>query len=116
MYPDPTAPGSQPDPAGSPEIHGLHVCPSCGSGLMQRRTAEPAFGDAWHVELWCPECRTLHVGLFRHRAVAALEAELAHGEELLEAALAASESRRFAEEIERFTRALAAGHVLPEDF
>jgi hypothetical protein len=102
-------------PAVEPE-QDLHVCPECSSDLVYPVGWDEAGSDSWQVQLRCPECEAEREGLFSQESVEAFDAALDEGTDALTADYRRLCRANMAEEIERFTAALDAGAVLPEDF
>ena len=105
------------EPAGELEAHqNLSVCRSCDSELVNPIDWDEAGPEHWHVVLHCPNCDAQREGVFHQQTVETFDEELDRGL----AALARDYRRlmraNMAEEIERFSRALAVGAILPEDF
>jgi hypothetical protein len=93
-----------------------HVCPSCGRHLVQPVDFECAGEDHWLLSLLCPSCgwegnRTLTETLLER-----LEDELEKGRRQVEFLLARMTKSNMGEYAERFSAALAADRILPEDF
>lgn len=101
------------DPTVSP---GLHVCPSCDSELIQPVAWSEASQGRWDLLLSCPNCFWACEGTYTEDEVHALEDELDQGLEDMLRDLQRLTQANMADEIERFTAALAANHILPEDF
>jgi hypothetical protein len=95
---------------------GLHVCPNCSSELVQPIEWEPAGDESWSVLLRCPECEVYQSGVYGQAELDAYDKELDRGDSLLRVAYMQVSADNMAVEIETFTRALAAGAILPEDF
>jgi DNA-directed RNA polymerase subunit RPC12/RpoP len=95
---------------------GLHVCGACSSELVQPEWWEEAGGGAWRVGLRCPECEHREEGTFAQAAVDAFDARLDDGIDALTATYRRVLRENLAEELERFSGALAADALLPEDF
>ena len=94
---------------------GAHVCRSCALPLVQPQDAERA-GRDWHVRLYCPSCGWSGDALLDQGEMDRLDEELDDGFALLAAALAFITRINMQEHAERFTAALAADAILPEDF
>lgn len=100
-----------------PEVHeGLHLCPECGSDLVQPVDWGQVSPDHWELELSCPNCRHTREGVFDQDDVAALEEHLDEGVEAILRDLQRLAHANMAEEIDRFAAALQADLILPEDF
>jgi hypothetical protein len=95
---------------------GLHVCPHCASHLVQPIDWHEAPQGFWELTLHCPNCDWLDEGVFDQDQVDALEERLDDGLTDMLSDLRRLTQSNMAEEIERFTAALQADLVLPEDF
>jgi hypothetical protein len=95
---------------------GLHVCPQCGSHLVQPLDWHEAPQGFWELTLHCPNCDWLDEGVFDQDQVDALEEQLDDGLTDMLSDLRRLTQSNMAEEIERFTSALQCDLVLPEDF
>jgi hypothetical protein len=94
----------------------LHVCPACGSDLVQPVSFEPREPDSWYVEVVCPSCWRSRRSMHDRAAVERFDAELARGDIALLTEFAELSRSNMEEEVERFARALAADAILPMDF
>ena len=94
---------------------GAHVCRFCTLPLVQPQDAERT-GRDWLVQLYCPSCGWSGEALLDQAQMDALDAAVDDGFALLAAALAQFTQANMQEYGERFTAALAADAVLPEDF
>jgi hypothetical protein len=94
----------------------LHVCPACGSDLVQLMDFEPLEPGSCYVETLCPSCWWSSGGVHDQAAVDRLDEELSRGEAVLLAALDELSRSNMREQVERFARALAADAILPMDF
>jgi hypothetical protein len=92
-----------------------HVCRSCALPLVQPQGAERA-GRGWLVRLYCPNCGWSGEAVLDQSEMDRLDEELDDGFALLAAALAQVTYANMQEHAERFTAALAADAILPEDF
>ena len=98
----------------SPE--GMHVCPECGSGLVQPvRWFEQGEGR-WHVNLRCPECEWWGRGAFSQGEVDGYDEKLDRGAQELIEDLRSLTRANMEEEADRFALALESDSILPEDF
>jgi hypothetical protein len=102
-----------PDEAGQP---GLHICPACGSDLVQPLDWHEAPRGYWELLLHCPNCDWLDEGVFEQAQVDALEEHLDEGLTAMLSDLRRLTQSNMAEEVERFVAALQRDLVLPEDF
>ena len=99
-----------------PEDRPLHMCPSCESPLVQPIAWSESAQGRWELELECPNCLWTESGLFDRTQVEQLEDQLDEGLAEMLGDLQRLTQANMAEEIERFSRALAADVILPEDF
>jgi len=104
------------DPTESEPEQDLHFCVSCRSNLVYPTSWDEAGQDSWRVALRCPECESVREGVFSQATVDAFDEELETGTDALAADLRSLCRANMAEEIERFSAALEAGAILPEDF
>ena len=102
--------------AEDPDSSGLHVCPECGSDLVQPTEWKEAPAGFWKLSLHCPNCDWLDDGVFDQDQVDALEERLDAGLTAMLSDLRRLTQSNMAEEIERFAAALQGDLVLPEDF
>jgi hypothetical protein len=105
----PTAPPAEPDQE-------LHVCLDCGSELVQPVAWDEAGPESWSVLLHCPNCDVYREGVFSQVCVEAFDEVLDNGADALARDYKRLTRSNLMDEIERFTSALAADAVLPEDF
>jgi hypothetical protein len=98
------------------ETDGLHICPQCGSHLVQPLDWQEAPQGYWELILHCPNCDWLDEGVFDQDQVDSLEERLDEGLARMLSDLRRLTQSNMAEEIERFTAALQGDLVLPEDF
>ena len=94
----------------------LHVCPDCEQSLVYPVEWEEADETHWEVSLRCPNCEWSAVGTFAQDTVDRFDEELDRGTEALVRDLKRLTRANMEDEVERFTRALAANAILPEDF
>lgn len=95
---------------------GLHVCASCASALVQPEWWEETPGGSWRVGLRCPDCEHRRAGIYAQSVVDAYDERLNDGADELAAAHRRLVRDNLVEEMERFSGALRAGAILPEDF
>lgn len=100
-------------PAETPD---LHVCGGCGSHLVYPVEWEEAGQTHWEVNLRCPNCEWHGSGIFTQDAVERFDDELDRGTEALARDLRRLAHANMQDEIERFTAALDADHIVPDDF
>jgi hypothetical protein len=94
----------------------LHVCAECDSELVYPTEWEEAGPTHWDVALRCPNCEWTGTGTFEQDLVERFDEELDRGTEALARDLKRLVQANMEEDIERFVSALAAGHIVPEDF
>ena|SRR5437763_5211053 len=99
-----------------PAPAGLHVCPACSSELVQPVSWAEATGHRWELMLECPNCGWAEEGVYDREQVDQLEEKLDDGLAEMLGDLQRLAQANFAEAIERFTSALHADQILPEDF
>jgi hypothetical protein len=105
----PAAPQADPDQE-------LQVCLDCGSELVQPVAWDEAGPESWSVLLHCPNCDVYREGVFSQACVEAFDEVLDKGADALAGDYKRLMRSNLMDEIERFTSALAADAVLPEDF
>jgi hypothetical protein len=103
---------NRPDPGQRP----LHVCPQCECELVHpvRWLESPQGG--WELTLQCPNCGWQETGSFAPKQVEALETVLDDGLAEMLADLRRLSQANMAGDVERFSAALHADVILPEDF
>jgi hypothetical protein len=96
---------------------GLHVCPECGSCLVQPTCWEQA-GDRAHWRIWrrCPECEWSCEGVHGEREIDAFDEQLDLGAHELADELRALEHANMADMADAFVAALAADLIGADDF
>jgi hypothetical protein len=97
-------------------VQDLHVCVDCDSELVYPVQWEEAGPENWSVLLHCPNCDVFREGVFTQDNVELFDEELDRGADTLARDYKRLMRANMADEIERFTGALAAGAILPEDF
>jgi hypothetical protein len=98
------------------DIRELHICSSCDSELVYPVTWQEFGPTHWEVTLRCPNCEWNGTGVYDQELVEEFDEELDRGTEALVRDLKRLTRANMEDEVERFTRALAAGAILPEDF
>jgi hypothetical protein len=111
-----TAEPAAPQPVREEPLDDLHVCPECDRDLVYPVEWEEASETHWEVLLRCPNCEWAEVGEFDQATVDRFDEQLDIGTEVVLRDLKRLERANMEDEIERFTRALHADAVLPEDF
>ena len=94
----------------------LHLCGGCSSSLVYPIEWDEAGATHWEVTLRCPNCEWIGTGVFEQDVVERFDEELDRGTEALVRDLKRLMTANMEDEIDRFCRALADDHVLPEDF
>ena len=95
---------------------GLHVCPECESQLVQPISWEEAEASQWHLELLCPNCEWEGEGVYDQRQIERFEDTLETGVQEILQDLQRLTYANMTAEIDRFSAALSADLILPEDF
>jgi hypothetical protein len=95
---------------------GLHVCPECDRELVYPVEWEEVSPTHWEVLLRCPNCEWTELGVHDQATVDRFDEELDNGTEALVVDLKRLTQANMEEEIERFSAALAADAIWPEDF
>jgi hypothetical protein len=94
----------------------LHVCSVCSSELVQPVDWRKADRGRWAIRLRCPNCEWTDWGVWDREAIDALDETLDRGTRTLVCDLRHLARANMEEEIERFSAALCADVILPEDF
>jgi uncharacterized protein with PIN domain len=95
----------------------LHVCPECGSQLVQPTCWEQA-GDRGHWRLWrrCPECEWRFDSVHGEAEIDAFDEELDHGTRALSSVLKELEHKNMQHFGATFSAALEADLISADDF
>jgi hypothetical protein len=95
----------------------LHICPECGSSLVQPTCWEQE-GDRTHWRVWrrCPECEWRGEGLYNELTIDAYDEQLDRGSHKLAEELRALEHANMREVTEVFTAALSQDLIGADDF
>jgi hypothetical protein len=99
-----------------PAHYELHVCRECDSDLVYPTEWDEAGPECWRVALRCPNCEWTVSGVFPQDLVDAFDEKLDEGTEQVVGDLRQLMHANMSEEIDRFTAALEADALLPEDF
>lgn len=94
----------------------LHRCPECAGDLVYPIAWEQSDDKHWKVSLRCPNCEWALTDLFEDSVIQDFDEMLDRGTESLVEDLRQLARANMEADVERFAGALAAGHVLPEDF
>lgn len=107
------------EPAGDKTKQGkdLHICPECGSDLVQPTGWEQA-GDRGHWRVWrrCPECEWFCQGVHGEGPIDAFDEQLDLGAHELADELRALERANMTDMADAFIAALAADLIAADDF
>lgn len=99
------------------EVPDLHLCRACERPFVVPASVLDVVGqDAYLLELQCKNCDLVVVGTHGEEVLEALDRELDRQQADMQAALELWTVTRQIEEIDAFTAALHADHILPEDF
>ena len=95
----------------------LHICPECGSGLVQPTCWEQG-SDRSHWRVWrrCPECEWFCQGVYAENEIDAFDEQLDLGAHELADELRVLEHSNMAAMAETFVAALAADLISADDF
>jgi hypothetical protein len=102
------------DPA-APAVD-LSQCTGCGSQLVYPVEWDEAGPRHWEVTLRCPECEEISAGTYDQATVDRFDEVLDDGTDALVRDLKRLMRANMEDEVERFSAALHAGAILPEDF
>ncbi len=94
----------------------LHICPQCEKALVYPVEWEEASSTHWEVQLRCPNCEWLTVGLYDQDTVDRFDEQLDSGTEGLVRDLKRLTRANMEEEADRFASALASDAIWPMDF
>jgi len=96
---------------------GLHICPSCGSCLVQPMSWEQG-EDRAHWRIWrrCPECEWHSDAVHGEREIDDFDEQLDLGTHELAEELHAMEHENMAQMADAFATALATNLITAEDF
>lgn len=95
----------------------LHLCPECGSDLVQPTFWEQA-GDRAHWRVWrrCPECEWFSQGVHGEDEIDAFDEQLDRGAHELSEELRALEHANMADMADAFITALDTDLIGADDF
>jgi hypothetical protein len=114
--PRPSCPEAPQVPATVAQAEGLHVCLHCGGRLVYPLSWSEAGHRRWRLQLRCPECESIRNGVFERAIVERLDDELERAANALLDDLRRVTYANMSEEIEFFSRALAADLIHAGDF
>ena len=113
-FADPSSAATRPAaPAGDQP---LHVCTECGSDLVYPTDWQEAGPEHWEVDLRCPNCEWRGSGVFHQDVVESFDDELDRGIDVLLSDYRSLVSSNMEDEIDRFSKALDVGAILPAAF
>ena len=95
---------------------GLHVCPDCESHLVQPISWTEAGATQWQLELYCPNCEWEGGGVYSQHDIEEFEDMLESGVQDILEDLKRLTYANMTAEVDRFSAALRADLILPEDF
>ncbi len=96
----------------------LHICPDCGSRLVQPTSWEQEEDDRTHWRVWrrCPECEWTGDGVHHELVIDAYDEQLDLGAHDLADELRALEHANMSEMADAFVAALRRDLIGPADF
>lgn len=94
----------------------LACCPDCGNDRVQPVSWSEVGETEWQVELRCPDCEERREAIFGQAELDDFDVALDQGTRAVAADLDLLTRANMADDIDRFTFALHAGHIQPEDF
>ena len=94
----------------------LHLCPACRADLVFPVAWAEHDPKSWEVSLRCPNCEWHDVDVHPQHVVDRFDEELDRGTATLVSDLRRLTQANMEEELARFSAALAADAILPEDF
>ena len=103
--------------SGKPTAPSLHVCPHCGSGLVQPTCWEQASDRTrWRVWRRCPECEWSCESVHGETEIDAFDEQLDIGADELVEELRELERANFVDMVEAFVTGLHADLIAADDF
>jgi hypothetical protein len=101
----------------APKAPQLHLCPDCGSDLVQPVAWEQTeSSNEWRLWRRCPECEWRGDDVHRETQIDAYDEQLDFGTRELAEELRSLEQTNMQESVDRFIAALQVDLILPEDF
>ncbi|HEY5317154.1 MAG TPA: hypothetical protein VIJ20_04185 [Solirubrobacteraceae bacterium] len=95
---------------------GLQICPECQSHLVQPTSWAEAGASQWQLELYCPNCEWEGGGVYDQQQIEQFEDMLETGVQDILEDLKRLTYANMTTEVDRFSAALRADLILPEDF
>lgn len=103
---------SVPAPAPAP----LATCTQCGHDRVHPTDWAEVTQTSWKVELRCPDCEARREAIFGQSELDEFDVALDAGTRAIAADLDLLARANMADAVDRFTSALSAGYIVPEDF
>lgn len=101
----------------TPQVKDLHICPECGSSLVQPTCWEQASDrTSWRIWRRCPECEWFSQGVHGETEIDAFDEQLDIGAHELADELKALEHSNMTDMADSFVAALAADLIGADDF
>jgi hypothetical protein len=96
----------------------LHICPGCGSDLVQPTSWQQEEGHrrSWRVWRRCPECEWVCEAVHDEVAIDAFDEQLDLGSQALALALRALEHANMSAMTDSFVHAIASDLITADDF
>ena len=94
----------------------LAACERCSCRMVEPTDWSGAGAGLWRVALRCPNCEHRSEGVFSQECVDRFDERLDEGTAEMVRDLRRLEQANMADDVERFSAALAADAILPEDF
>ena len=94
----------------------LHICPECGSHLVQPTRWEQAVGTAWRVWRRCPECEWARASVHGVAEIDDFDERLDLGSRELAEQLRGLERANMSQMADAFIAALGADLISADDF
>lgn len=94
----------------------LTLCPCCDHDLVYPVDWKPAGRRGWSISLRCPECEWRRAGVFTQEVADRFDDALDAATQSLLDDYQALARANMQSDIERFSKALAADLIVPEDF
>jgi hypothetical protein len=109
--------GFSPRPSpGAARVDALHVCPACGSRLVQAETWSQPDPERWELVLRCPECLRVETGRFKRPEAESFLRRRDRAAADLHLLAERLELERFVAEGDAFFSALRTDAIEPTDF
>lgn len=99
-------------PAAAP----MACCRACGHERVQPTAWSEVSAVSWRVALRCPDCEDVREGIFGQAELDEYDIALDEGSRAISADLDLLARANMADDIDRFTQAMRADHIVPENF